>query len=105
IGLITGLADSGVAAGVRRLEALTGRTARKHANSLIGLANQAAQALHGSIADMPARATALIDERKKLERELSDAKKKLAMGGGGGGGASDAGIKTVGDIKLMAKQV
>jgi alanyl-tRNA synthetase len=104
IGLISGLSDSGVASGVRRLEALTGRTARKHANQLIGLASEAAHALHGSIAEMPARASALLDERKKLERELSDAKKKLAMGGGGGG-ASDAGVKTVGDIKLMARKV
>jgi alanyl-tRNA synthetase len=104
IGLITGLADSGVAAGVRRLEALTGRTARKHANHIISLANEAAHALHGSVADMPARANALLDERKKLERELSDAKKKLAMGGGAAA-SGDGGIKTVGDIKLMARKV
>ncbi len=105
IGFISGLADSGVAAGVRRLEALTGRTARKHANHIISLANEAAHALHGSIADMPARAAALLDERKKLERELSEAKKRLAMGGGASGGASDNGVKTVGDIKLMARKV
>ena len=104
IGIISGLADSGVAAGVRRLEALTGRAARKHANAIINLANEAAHALHGSVADMPARANALLDERKKLERDLSDAKKKLAMGGGASAGG-DAGIKTVGDIKLMAKKV
>jgi alanyl-tRNA synthetase len=105
IGLISGLTDSGVAAGVRRLEALTGRTARKHANSIIQLANDAAHTLHGSIADMPARAQALLDERKKLERDLSDAKKKLAMGGGVSAGGGDAGIRTVGDIKLMARKV
>jgi alanyl-tRNA synthetase len=104
IGFISGLADSGVAAGVRRLEALTGRTARKHANTIINLANEAAHALHGSIADMPARANALLDERKKLERELSEAKKKLAMGGGAAA-AGDGGVKTVGDIKLMARKV
>jgi len=104
IGIIFGLTDSGVAAGVRRIEALTGRGARKYANSVVRIAGEAAHALHGSIAEMPARASALIDERKKLERELSDARKKLAMGGGGGGG-SDAGIRTVGDIKLMARKV
>jgi len=105
IGLISGLVDSGVAAGVRRLEALTGRTARKHANSIIHLAGEAAHTLHGSIADMPARAAALLDERKKLERDLSDAKKKLAMGGGSGGGAADSAVRMVGDIKLMARKV
>ena len=104
IGFISGLADSGVAAGVRRLEALTGRTARKHANTIINLANEAAHALHGSVADMPARANALLDERKKLERELSEAKKKLAMGGGAAA-SGDGGVKTVGDIKLLARKV
>ena len=52
---------------------------------------------------LPARITALLDERKKLERDLSDARKKLAMGGGKSDGAD--GVRTVGDIKLMARSV
>jgi alanyl-tRNA synthetase len=83
IGLIMGLADSGVAAGVRRLEAQTGRSARKHANTLGQLAKSAAAEAKAPLEELPARITALLDERKKLERELSEAKKKLAMGGGG----------------------
>ena len=82
IGLISGLTDAGVAAGVRRLEALTGTAARKAANHAITLAKNAAAEIKAPLDEMPARLAALIDERRKLERELTDAKKKLAMGGG-----------------------
>ena len=82
IGLISGLADAGVAAGVRRLEALTGKAARKAANHTIVLAKNAAAEIKAPLDEMPARVAALLDERRKLERELTDAKKKLAMGGG-----------------------
>src|SRR5215218_4044133 len=82
IGLIAGVTDSGVAAGVRRIEAITGTVARKAAQHLGQLAKAASSELKVSLEDMPARIGALIDERRKLERELTDAKKKLAMGGG-----------------------
>jgi alanyl-tRNA synthetase len=54
---------------------------------------------------MPARVASLLDERKKLERDLSDARKKLAMGGGGkaDGGAGD--VRSIGDVKLLARAV
>ena len=83
IGLINGVTDSGVAAGVRRLEALTGRLARKAADKQVQTAKAAAAELKVPLEDMPARIVSLLDERKKLERELTDARKKLAMGGGG----------------------
>jgi alanyl-tRNA synthetase len=105
IGLIGGVTDAGVAAGVRRLEALTGRTARKAANHAISLAKTAAAEIKVPLEDMPARLTALIDERRKLERELTDAKKKLAMGGGAKAGGEANGVRMVGDIKLMARAV
>jgi alanyl-tRNA synthetase len=55
---------------------------------------------------MPARIAALMEERKKLERDLSEARKKLAMGGGGAGGAPGAnGVRHVGDVKLMARAI
>jgi alanyl-tRNA synthetase len=60
--------------------------------------------LKSSIAEAPARLATLLDERKKLERELADAKKKLAMGGGGKSDAADA-IKNVGNVKLFARAV
>ncbi len=55
--------------------------------------------------EMPARLAALIDERRKLERELTDAKKKLAMGGGAKAGGEANGVQMVGDVKLMARAV
>jgi alanyl-tRNA synthetase len=105
IGLIGGVTDAGVAAGVRRLEALTGKGARKAANHAISIAKSAAAEMKAPLEDMPARLAALIDERRKLERELTDAKKKLAMGGGAKAGAEANGVRMVGDVKLMARAV
>jgi alanyl-tRNA synthetase len=109
IGLISVTGESAVASGVRRIEALTGRHARKHANDTIALAKTAAAELRTTIEDVPARIASLMDERKKLERDLSDARKKLAMGGGAaasnGAAATAAGIREVGNVKLMARAV
>src|SRR5215472_10122508 len=105
IGLITLTSESAVASGVRRIEALTGRHARKHANDTMVLAKTAAAELRTSLEDVPARISALMDERKKLERELSDARKKLAMGGGASNGAAANGVREVGNVKLMARAV
>jgi alanyl-tRNA synthetase len=105
IGLITGLADSGVAAGVRRLEAQTGRAARKAVNHQIHLVKAAAAELKTPLEDMPARVAALLDERKKLERDLNDARKRLAMGGGGTAAGGADGVRSVGDVKLLARAV
>ncbi len=105
IGLINGLADSGVAAGVRRLEALTGRAARKAADHQMQIAKAAAAELKSPLEDMPARITALLDERKKLERELTDARKKLAMGDGGSATSGADGVRQVNGVKLIARSV
>ncbi|WP_137043992.1 alanine--tRNA ligase [Pseudolabrys sp. FHR47] len=105
IGFITGLTDSGVAAGVRRLEAMTGNVARHYVNKELHTARAAAAELKAPFEELPARIAALLDERKKLERELTDARKKLAMGGGGAASGAPSDIRTVGDIKLMARAV
>ncbi|MPZ55055.1 MAG: alanine--tRNA ligase [Rhizobiales bacterium] len=104
IGLISVLGDSGVAAGVRRVEALTGHTARKHANSIIQVAKAAAGELKAPLEDVPARIAALFDDRKRLERDLTEARRKLAMGGGAKADAAD-GVQVVGDVKLLARAV
>jgi len=105
IGLISVTGESAVSSGVRRIEALTGNYARKHANDTMALAKTAAHELRTTLDDVPARIAALMDERKKLERELSDARKKLAMGGGSSNGAAVAGVREVGNVKLMARAV
>jgi alanyl-tRNA synthetase len=105
IGLISSLSDSGVAAGVRRLEALTGKAARKAAEKQVQVAKVAAAELKAPLEDMPARIAALLDERKKLERELTDARKKLAMGGGGKAAGEASDVRQVNGVKLIARAV
>jgi alanyl-tRNA synthetase len=105
IGLISVVGESGVAGGVRRIEALTANTARANLNNFTRLAKAAASELRVPVDDVSTRVVSLLDERKRLERELSDARKKLAMGGGGGDAAGTDGVRTVGDVKLMARAV
>jgi alanyl-tRNA synthetase len=105
IGLISVVNEAGVASGVRRIEALTGHTARANANNFAKLAKAVASELRVPVDEMPDRVAALLEERKRLERELSDAKKKLAMGGGSATGDGADGVRTVGDVKLMARAV
>src|SRR5207248_6904531 len=80
IGVISVIAEAGVSAGVRRIEALTATAARHNANNLARTAKAAAVELRTTIDDLPARLATIIEERKRLERELSEAKKKLALG-------------------------
>ncbi|MBX3523807.1 MAG: alanine--tRNA ligase, partial [Xanthobacteraceae bacterium] len=104
IGIIAGLADSGVAAGVRRIEAFTGAGARKSLTGDAKKLREVADAIKSPVGEVGQRVEALLDERKKLERDLADARKKLAMGGGGKTGSDDA-IRSVGDVKFFARAV
>ena len=106
IGIISVLSDSGVAAGVRRIEALTGKAARKSANKQGHTLKAVASELKVPPEEMPARIASLLDERRKLERDLSDARKKMAMGGGGGGKAETASdVRQVNGVKFLARAV
>ncbi|MET3897598.1 alanyl-tRNA synthetase [Devosia sp. UYZn731] len=82
IGLISVLGESGVAAGVRRIEALTARGARHHARTNSNLVASVADVLHTQPVEVLNRIAALQDQLKKSERALTDARQKLAMGGG-----------------------
>jgi alanyl-tRNA synthetase len=103
IGLISVVGESGVAGGVRRIEALTANTARANLNNLARLAKATAADLRVPIEDVQNRVVTLLDERKRLERELSDAKKKLAMGGGSNDAAN--GIRAIGGANFMPRVV
>jgi alanyl-tRNA synthetase len=104
IGLFTILSESAVASGVRRIEALTSEGARQYLAHQSGLAREAAAALKTSPAELPARVAQLADERRRLERELTDAKKALALAGPTQGGA-ESDVKEVGGLKLVARVV
>jgi alanyl-tRNA synthetase len=102
IGLVAVLAEGAVAAGVRRVEALTGDAARAHLMSQDKRVRDVAAILKTSQSDVVARVEALVDERRRLERELADAKKRLAMGGGGKG---ESDIETFGAVAFMGKSL
>lgn len=103
IGLISIVSESGVAAGTRRLEAMTGDAARRHLASEAKKLKEIASLLKASPQDAADRVSAIIEERKKFERELADARKKLAMGGGGSSGASD--VTEINGIKFLSRRV
>ncbi len=104
IGIIRILSESAVAAGVRRIEALTGDAARHYLDEQDERYHEVASILKTTPQDALERIHALVEERRKLEKELSDARKQLALGGGASG-ASDNEVETVNGISLIAKVV
>ena len=90
IGLFKIISESAVSAGVRRIEALTGEAARLYLQEQADTARHIADALKAPVTETPARIEALVAERKKLERDLAEAKKALALGGGAGVANGDA---------------
>ena len=103
IGLVSIVAESAVAAGVRRLEAKTADGARQHLNEEGKRLRELASLLKSPADDAAERLAALIEDRRKLERELTEARRKLAMGGGGGG--DEDGMREVAGVKLFARAV
>jgi alanyl-tRNA synthetase len=103
IGLIRVLSESAVGAGVRRIEAVTGISARDYLAEQDDRVKALATALKVQPAEVVTRVEALMDERRKLERELADAKRKLAMGGGQGDSA-DA-VREISGIKFLGRAI
>ncbi len=103
IGLVRILSDSAVAAGVRRIEALTGEAARRHLDEQDRRLKTAAATLKISPADVPARVEALLEERKKLEKELTEARKKLALGAGTAVSDAPPANETVAGVGFLGK--
>ncbi|MBF9233445.1 alanine--tRNA ligase [Microvirga alba] len=103
IGIITVLAEGAVAAGVRRLEAMTGDVARRHLGEESRKLREIAGLLKIPVDEAPARLSALLEDKRKVERELTDARRKIAMGGGAAGGEEP--VREVAGVKLMARAV
>ena len=88
IGLFKIVGEGAVSAGVRRIEALAGAAAEAHVRHQADLLAEAAATLKVRPEDLPARLAALVDGQRRIERELSDARKALALAGGGGAAAA-----------------
>ncbi|MHA1114178.1 MAG: alanine--tRNA ligase, partial [Alphaproteobacteria bacterium] len=101
IGLVKIVAESAVASGVRRIEAVTGPAATAYLDGEAALLHRSAAILKTAPAELPTRIAALVEERKKLTRELSEARKALASGGGAG----DSGPEPVeiGGVRYVAR--
>ncbi|MBN8929895.1 MAG: alanine--tRNA ligase [Rhodospirillales bacterium 69-11] len=99
IGYFRILAESAVAAGVRRIEAVTGAAAEAVVSDTQKRLNEIAGALRVPASDAAERIGALLEDRRKLERQVAELQKKLATGGGG------AEIEDVGGIKLSARNL
>ena len=102
IGLVTIVGESAVASGVRRLEAKTGAGARHHLNEESRRLREIAHLVRAPAEDAATRLAALIEERKKMERELTDARRKLAMGGGA---AEAAPFREIAGVKFLSRAV
>jgi alanyl-tRNA synthetase len=102
IGLLKIVAESAVAAGVRRIEALTGEGARAYLSAQDEKVREASELLKVGPDEMIPRLAAIIDERRKLERQLAEAKRELALAPRTDGDGAAA-VRDLGPVKLIAR--
>ncbi|MEL0090824.1 MAG: alanine--tRNA ligase [Rhodospirillales bacterium] len=95
------LSESAVGAGVRRIEAVTGAAAEAYVVERRRLLDEISGTLKTTPEEAPARIAQLIEDRRKLEREAADLRRKLAAGGGAGSAAPEA--KSIGDVKFIGR--
>jgi alanyl-tRNA synthetase len=100
IALFKIVSEQGIAAGVRRIEALTGEAARQFLLTQAGVARELADRFKVPVAEVAARVEALEAQRRTLEKQLAEAKKALALGGGG---SAAAGPEDVGGVKFIGR--
>ena len=99
IGIFRIVSESAVSAGIRRIEALTGEGARQWLVGREDALKSVAGALKAAPEDVEARVVALMEDRKRLEKELADAKKALALGGGGAA-KPEAEVEQIGGVNF-----
>ena len=100
IALFKIVSEGAVASGVRRLEAMTGEAARLWLTDREDKLKDVAAQLRANPDEVPARVAALADSVRKLEKELAETKKALALGGGAGGSTEP---EEVGGIKFLGQ--
>ncbi len=101
IGMFKIISESAVSAGIRRIEAIVGKALMEHIQEKEALITDVMGTLKAASSDIPARVKALVDEKKKLEQEISNLRRQLASGGGGSSANDD--VKDVGGVKFLAK--
>jgi alanyl-tRNA synthetase len=107
IGIVHIVSESAVAAGVRRIEALTAIGARRHLKEQEARIRGAAAALKIAPGDLVKRVAELAEERRRLERQVADLKRQIALGGSSASPATDSSqpVQTIGRIKVLARRV
>jgi len=106
IGLFLVTAERGIASGVRRIEALTGRGAVEHVRRHEALAHDAATALGVPLERAAGEAKALHERIKGLERELAQVRRQLVAGSGGGEAQSgNSYVRELAGVKVLAREV
>ena len=103
IGIFRIVSESAVSSGVRRIEAMTGEGARQWLVAREEALKSAASVIRATPEEVPARLAALMDERKRLEKELAEARKALALGGGGSGGAAASADEVVAGVTFSGQ--
>ncbi|MHA1601186.1 MAG: alanine--tRNA ligase, partial [Alphaproteobacteria bacterium] len=96
IGFLKIIGESALASGVRRIEGVAGAAALAHVARQEALLAQAAEAIKAAPSQLPERIANLLEDRRRLERELTDVRRKLATGGNGGDGAASAAREVAG---------
>ena len=99
IGLFRIVGEGGVAAGIRRVEAVTGEAALAVVDEAMAQLREAASVLRVNPAELPARITSLLEERRKLERDVAELRKKLATGGAAGD------IEQIGGLRVALREM
>ena len=103
IGLCAIVSESGVAAGVRRIEAIAGLESLAAFQRDREELAQLALALNARPGELAARIGAIQDEQKRLARELQQARMKAAMGGGEAGGSDE--VTEIAGVKIVAREI
>jgi alanyl-tRNA synthetase len=88
IGMFKILSDSGVSAGVRRIEAATGANALSYVRQLESTLRAAAKIVKAAPMELADKLERVVEDARKTDKELAEAKRKLALSGGGGTSAS-----------------
>jgi alanyl-tRNA synthetase len=101
IGVIVVVSEGAVAAGVRRIEALTGEAARRHLARESRMLQEVAGILKAPVTEAAQRLAVLLEDRRRLERELGEVRRKLAMGGEAGGAGDE--VRVVSGVNYLGK--